>query len=505
MARRLALDLLNRFPPQADVDALTASADAYPHLVDSYLASAEANRAIGDLHTRMWRFRGSLLPDLDAFAAGDATLAAALTPAVRAEIVHEPALAVRLLLDRDEPFPSLFTGDYTILHPAVASLYGLTPGGSVWPGEPYVTADYADGRPAGGVLVQNGVLASFSAQSDPSLRSRSARILTDFGCYRTEAAAAHLFYDLTADELAGDMAEIAATRAPCQGCHVQFHDQASAFGGLGSAATFADWLQYSAPAAAGSGRLPQGAFTGMEAMAGLIGSDSRTHRCELERLLIELYQRRTGAHDENIVADGLTYFKAAGERLKPALREILVDPEYKFGPVPGSLKTDHGMASTGVRVLKRSQWLGILRQLSYGAGQLDIPEALEPGAGELASDLDHVPSGTYFHYADRLARQAATAIANEELVAGATAATRRVLTALPDGEGLGASDAQVAEQIKATWQLLTSEVLDDTSQTLLDLQTLYTSSAPDGTAADVKRVWRVLLTAMLTHPEFLTY
>ncbi len=506
LARRLALDLLNRFPAAADIVALTADKKAFPALVDSYLASAEANRSLSDLHPRMWRLRASLLPDLDAFvAAGDTALGKALTPAVRAEIVHEPALAVRLLLDRDDPFPTLFTQGFTVLHPAVAGLYGLTTGAAPWPGEPYVLADYSDGRPAGGVLVSNGILASFDAKSDPALKARSAKILTDFGCYRTEAGPAHFFYDLTAEELRSDLSELAATRKPCVGCHAQFHDQATAFGGLGIAATFSDWLHYTAPATEPAGRVVAGAFTGMADMAALIGADSRTHRCELERLVIELYQRRAGAHDENTLADGLTYFNAAGKRLKPAIRQILISPEYKYGPVPPALKTDHALVSTGVRVIKRMQWLGILRQLAYSAGALEVPDALDPGAGELASDLDHVPSGTYFHYADRLARQAATAIVNDELTAGATAATRRVFTMLPDGVGADAAAEQVKAQIRATWELLTTEVLTDASQTYLDLQTLYAGAAPDGTPDDFKRAWRVVLVAMLTHPAFLTY
>lgn len=506
LARRLSLDLLNRFPARADVEALTANRSIYNALVDSYLATSEANRALSDLHPRMWRFKAGVLPDFEAqIAAGDTTLAAALTAATRAEIIHEPALAIRRLLDRDEPFPSLFTAKQTIVHPTVATLYGLTAGETVWAGEPYVLANYPDARPAGGLLVSNGVLSAFASEGDPQLKERSAKILTTFGCYRMEASAAHLFFDLTASELTSDLSELASSRKPCIGCHAQFHDQAKAFEGLASASTFSQWLQYSAPTTEPVGRVAQGAFTGMAEMSALIGADSRTHRCEIERLAIELYQRRTGSHDDDTIADGMTLFQTAGQRIKPAIRQLLIAPEYKFAPVPATLTTDHAQVSTGVRVLKRPQWMGILKQLSYTAGSLDVPDGLEPGADEIASDLDHVPSGTYFHFADRLARRVATAVVNDELQAGATAATRRVFTMLPDGTGDSASADQINAQIRATWEILTSTVLVESDQTFLNLQTLWTSTAPEATPVDFKRAWRVMLVAMLTHPDFLTY
>lgn len=506
LARRLALDLLNRFPADADITALTAQPNAFSALVDAYLASAEASRAVADLHPRMWRFKASLLPDLEGFiAAGDTTLGAALTSSVRNEILREPALALRLILDRNEPFARLFTANYAVMHPDVAALYGLSAAGNPWPGEPYVFTSYDDGRPDAGILAGNGTLAAFDTKGDPAVATRSARLLTTFGCFRTEAAYAHRFYELDASALSGDLRAHAATKAPCIGCHAQFHDAASAFQGLGSGDSFADWLAYQPPSNEPTGRLAATPFTGLAALGAVIGDDSRTHRCELERLAIEVYQRRAGSRDQNTLADALTYLQAAGGRLKPAMRQLLTANEYKYAPVPPTLKTSSAQESSGVRILKRNQWLGILRQLSYSAGALEIPEGLEPGAGELATDLDHVPAGTYFHYADRLARQAATAIVNDELRPGATAATRRVLTALPDGTGEAASPEQVKATIRAVWALVTTETLDDTNQIYLDLQALWTGAEAKGTADDFKRAWRVMLVAILTHPNFLIY
>jgi hypothetical protein len=116
-----------------------------------------------------------------------------------------------------------------------------------------------------------------------------------------------------------------------------------------------------------------------------------------------------------------------------------------------------------------------------------------------------VPGGTYFFYADRVARQAATVIVNEELQDGVAAAARRVLRSLPDGKAVDASGEAVIEQLKALWLLLTSEELADDATELADLETLWTAASGGQTEDEVRGAWRTVLVAIMTHPRFLTY
>ena len=514
LARRLSLDLLNQLPSTADADALTADDSTFLSLVDTYLASAAAHRAIAELHPRMWRLNEMRLPDLDAFAAAaDPTLGAGLTDAVRAEIVREPALPIRYMLDNDEPFGALFAHNFTIVHQDVAATWNLTTDGNPWPSEPYVFAHYGDGRPDAGILTTNGLLATYPGEGALARRVRGSRLLHTFGCFRTEEKNAHLFSDLTKDELGMDLSMLAATRAPCVGCHAQFHDQAKTFGDLASGKTFSDWRDFVAPAALSEGTSAGLAFDGLgveggngkPGLATLIGADPRTHRCEVERLAAEIYQRRIGSHDQAPLADALTYFYANGQRLPVSIREILRSPEYRFAAMPATFKADYAQVSSGLKVLKRQQWQTVLAQLSPSTAALSVPPELDPGINEAVTDTDRVPAGAYWHYADRLARQAAQIIVDAELKDGVTAATRRVFTTLPDGDGKAATTTIVNAQIKDLWKLMTTNELADKDDAFVGFTQLWAAAPPDGTADDFKRAWRMILIAMLTHPEFITY
>ncbi len=506
LARRASLDLLNRLPPQADVDALVADPTKLMTQLDAQLDSPETHRVIADMHPRMWRLKASVLPDLDRYVAlADPTLGTALTSATKVELLREPALALRLVLDLGAPFASLFTTDYAILHTDVAALLGRTGTGEPWPGEPYVFAPADDGRPAGGVLTAAGTLAAYDLKSDATTLSRSARILHTFGCYRTEARESHYFYDLTAEELASDLSALAVTRKPCAGCHAQFHEAARAFVGFGTGATFAEWRAYAPPSGTTAGFFAGRTFSGLSGAGGLakmIADDPRTHRCEIERLASELFQRRFSALDVGSVAAALAAFYDHGGTLKPALLELLRAQDFRYAAALPSAK---GQLASGIRLLKRQQWISILRQLAPETAALEVPDELDPGVSEAVTDVDRVPTGLYFRHADRLARQAATAIVNIELAPGVAAATRRVLIALPDGVGNDATDEQVRTQIKRLWQTLTSTPLEDANPILNDFVEMWAKIAPEKTEADFKRAWRTILTAALTHPFFLTY
>jgi hypothetical protein len=505
LARRLALDLALKLPAQADLDLLNADPTQADALIDSYLDDGAASAALAAMHPRMWHLDSRKLPDLDGFvAAGDTALGKALTPEVRQAIVDEPSLLMRHMLEQRLPFSEALTAGFAVADPSVLSLWNLTDDGVAFAGASYHVGAYSDGRPAAGLLASNGLAAAIPTHSDAMPRARAARLLTEIVCLGLEQPAAHAFTDLTAAELKLDLATLAVTRAPCAGCHLQIETAAGAFAGLGAGTSFSTWLAYAAPGVPLTGAYAGYPFTGATAFAADIANDPRTHRCELTKLAQAVYQRQASANDMPSLDLAVNDFYAADLSVKDAAKRIFQSPEYSYDVVDPSLKAPYLRGSSGVRLLGLAQWRGIVAELAPAA-DLALTDDLDPGHDETVTGDDSVPSGGYWHRVDQTARLAASAIVDAELADNAFAIDRRLLTDLPDGAGYKASAAVINQQLKDAWLRLTAVTLQDTDQTFLDLQTLWSSAQPGSTAASFRRAWRTVLVGMLTHPAFLTY
>lgn len=506
LVRRLALDLTRKLPPAADVEALVEDPKLFPKLVDNYLAAPDAHIAVTGMHRRVWRLKATLLPDLERFAAaGDPTLGDALTDTMRHKLTEEPLLRLRYVLEQGKPFSALFTGAWTILPQDVLALYGLTDDGAPWQAEAFRFANYDDGRPAAGILVSNGLLATSDSQTAALPRHRTSELVRRFTCASPFQSTAHTFYSLSEEELRSDLAALAAVKSPCRGCHAQWDDVARALAGLGSGADFATWRAYQGDASVAgfwSGR----AFPDATALGAILGEDPRVHRCEVERLIVALMQRPLTVSDTRLVATSIDDFYDDSGRLMAALPSLLKSKDYRFGPVPPDAAPEYQRTVSGVRFLRREHWQGIARQLTYGGDSLAMPDSLDAGADETATSDEGIPSGAYWYSVDRLARQLASLIVDEELADDRAASTRRLLTLLPDGSGYEADGDAINQQIVAAWRMLSSEEIVDTSaKPFSDFADLWNAMEPDGTEESFRMAWRAMLVAMLSHPTFLTY
>ena len=510
LARRMALDLTQSLPVAQDVTTLTNDATQLPALVGAYLAAGSAGRALAALHPRMWGLDSRKLPDLDAMApaSGNAALQSALTPdgATRLQIVQEPALYVRHVVEHHLPFSEIFNAGYTLSSPPLLSLWNLTPTGDAFLGEPTQFATYPDGRPASGLLSTPGLLAAFPSRSDPALRQRTAAILGTLLCLSNEGPAGHAFTDLTATELQSDLATLAATRTPCTGCHAPLDSMAAAYAGLGSTTPFSPWLTYTAPATPVTGTDAGQSFTGLAGLAASIAADTRAGRCELTRLAEAVYQRPLATEaDVQALAKAVDALGHSGGDLAHATQALFASPEYGYAVIPPSLSGPVLRQSSGVRILSLAQWQGLVAQLAPGATPADLSDDLDPGHDEAFTATDMMPTGAYWHRVDRLAREVATAIVATELADGVPAATRRLLTDLPDGAGNSASTAVIQQQLIDLWKRLTTVTLAATDTKLQQLLTLWGAALAGSDAASFRAAWTTVLVAMLTDPTFLTY
>lgn len=506
LARRIALDLTLGLPKTADLETLVADTSKLGTVVDAHLLGSASSLALSRLQPRIWGLDETRLTDLERMIGdGDTDLELALTDTTRRAIVEEPALMLRYALDKGLPFSSLFTASYTIVHQDLLTFWNLADDGAPWPGEPYRFATFADGRPDAGVLGAWSLLAANPAAGDLDQGTRTRRLLAEFACQPFEAADAHLFHDLTAAELGGDLKALAMTKAACAGCHAQFSETAPALEGLAAAPTLSEWLTYQAPAATYEGLYAGQPFQGLAGLAASMATDPRVHRCEIERLAAAILQRPLTDMDRSMVARAVDQFNAKGSDVKAAASAIFKDSAFALGPIGPTAAAPSLYGASGIRVLKRAHWQGMVAELAPGATTVEFPPELDPGSEETVSSSWMVPSGSYWHAVDRVARQTATAVVAAELADDTTAATRRLLTLLPDGAAETAEASVVYAQIRALWLRLTGEELAEASQTYSDFQTLWATTQPDGTAAGSRRAWRVVFVALLTHPKIITY
>lgn len=506
LLRRLALDLTGRLPLPSDFADLSDEAETYNNLLEHYLGTPEATASIASLQRRMWQLRADHLPDLLRLAeAGDATAAAISSSQLRYRLIEEPVLRMRYILDTNRPLHDLFAGSWTIIHPDLIGYYDLTSEGQAWPGEIYQFTEYNDGRPELGILTSNGILATEDSRGIGDALHRASQLISRFTCSNLSYPQAHTFTDLSENELASDLNQLATTKASCRGCHAIWNDAATAVTGLGLGSNFDSWHRYQAQQNV-SGTWSGLAFTDGASLGELIGSDSRTHRCTIERLILALLQRPLTSDDKLLMTTAIEAFNADSQRLMTVLPAILRSDHYRYGPVSPDVAGLYQRSTSGIRFLRRDQWQGIIRQLSYGGASIELPESLDAGFDESITSDDQIPSGGYWYSVDRVARQLASLIVSEELRTGRDADTRRVLKKLPSGTGTKASATMISDQILASWQLLSSDTkIDKTTAPVTLFIAMWQELNPDESEEKFQNAWRAILTAMLSHQNFIMY
>lgn len=504
LVRRVSLDLTGKLPAVNDVASVKEDPNRLAELISHYLGTSDARDAVTNWHQDIWQLRPNSLPDIERYKnSGDDILKEAFANNLREKIMIEPLLRLRYILDRELAFNNLFMGNWTILHPDALELFELTEDGKPWQSLPYQFTYYKQ-RPEVGLLVSNALLATENNPDSEIPRHRTSRLLRRFSCTSNFQAQAHRFESLTAEELASDLDDLANFKSPCRGCHAIWSDLAESFQGLATGDDFKAWLSDQEPTATAgywSGRR----FETSAELGELIGNDPRIHQCELTRLLASLLQRPVNSYDSTLIAKTTDEFYEHSQRLLPALTAIFQSNDYGYDAVSAKAHARYSRNASGVRFLRYEHWHNLIRQFTFKPEKITLSDAIIPGAEETVTFEDRIPSGGYWYEIDRVARQLAQQIIREELVEGRIAATRQVFTMLPDGLDKNVNKTTIHQQIISLWNFLTSEDLSDINQSpLIDFVNLWEKLDKDSDE-DFSLAWQVILTAMLSHPKFLTY
>lgn len=516
LLRRISLDLTGRLPVASEREAVAADPDEINSVAEAMIASAEGARSIAEMHRVFWRLNGRVFNDFDHFyGQGDTSLSdSVLTSVVRNQIVGEPINYIRRVISDGGAYGSIFSGSGTIASSKVLSLWDMSKGAEVWSGEGLYAGTYKISRPEVGVLGVLGFWASWPSASQSLPLSRAAAMLSRMACVNLEVPSAHDFSSLTVEELGGDLKALALTKASCAGCHGPIASMAPALAGVArSDKTFAEWKAYEGATAnaanTAKGQYAGKSFTGFAGLAAGMAEDRRIVNCSMRGALSLLLQRPyQGQIDGVKLTSMIEEFDKADESIAAAMIKLIQSDEYEWKPMSSNVSAEVTQRASGVRFLGRRQLLGVLPQFGASAALIALSENLEPGSEEAAGTTFRQPSGLYWHELMKVARQAAVAVVTDELADGVAVDSRKMLTALPLGSGVGADAAAIAAQVKATWELITSQTLQDDSPKLAKLLAVFAAGAGAEvpTTDDASRLgWRSVLTAMFLSPEFVLY
>ncbi len=510
LLRRLTLDLDRELPTAEDVTAIRNSPARYEAIAKEKLSSEGAAASIADLHRSMWHLDSTKLPDLDRFInGGNTSLQSALTTSLRRKVVMEPLNILRQIFQNDLPLSEVFTSDFTIADLNVLSLWGLQPEEEPWASDNVAISRYLDGRPAVGILAANGFIASFDTEGNSNLQSRTAGIFMTLTCQNFEDFGGHEFSKLTGTELRSDLRALSSVKSPCAGCHGQYADLGVAEVGLGSPQGFQEWLTYSTPSRIEDGFYGGFKFTGFSGAADLLSKDPRVKECELKSLASELYQKPLNwDQDAEFLLEIYQRSYENEFRTGTALTYMFLSDYYRYSILGKGVSGALANKASGIKFLRSAHWRKIVTQLTgaseeafaFPVNELD----LDPGVGDVGNMNEYLPNSTYWHYSERLARQLASRIVSTELADVSSQEGRLLLTELPSGSGLSATETQVVRQMQKLWNFLTAIELEEGDTALDGLLGIWRSLA-GGTDDSHRDAWQAVLTACLLSPEFLLY
>lgn len=164
---RAAMTLLGARPSEADKSAVREDPNALAAIVERYLDDPRFGETIRDMHGEQLHLRWDVndhLPsvgDLEGYTASEITTATD----------EAPLKLIEWVVTEGRPYSEIITSDVVFSNEITSIAYGLPfdPSGPDWQ-----ETHWPDGRPAGGILVDNGLWFRFPSSSANFQRSRGA-------------------------------------------------------------------------------------------------------------------------------------------------------------------------------------------------------------------------------------------------------------------------------------------------------------------------------------------
>lgn len=220
--RRVSLAIRGLPPTPDEVAAVEADADALVGLVDAWMETPAFGETLRDLHAEfLWtrvdtEFEFPRAGPLRDTPQGE----------LMASLGEGPLRLVEDIITSNRPYGDILTADHTRVDPTLARLYGLAydPDGPTWQ-----TAQWTDGRPAAGLLGDNGLWLRFRSSDTNYQRERANTVTRAFLCMDFASA------DIPVVAEAGALPAMGSgpvSDPACSGCHAVLDPVGSFFWGF---------------------------------------------------------------------------------------------------------------------------------------------------------------------------------------------------------------------------------------------------------------------------------
>jgi hypothetical protein len=364
LLRRLSLDLRGSLPTAAEIEAVQADPGSIDGLIEEFMSDPRYVDRLVDLWSEQWLTR------VDGFNVSYADYHLDEDRAFEfiRSVGEEPLRMMAYVGTQDLPWTEVVMADHTMANELLLEIWPLE---SLEDRSGWRPARYTDGRPAGGVVMSNGLWWRYYTTPNNYNRSRAAALSRLFLCED------YLLRPIkfSAPALLDRESLNAATRevATCAGCHntldplaanlfgfwwydiydtaemTSYHPEREQLG--------ADYLERD-PAWYG---IP---MEGPVELGPYIAADDRFTRCTVERMAEALW-RRSPDLDDFFTLDRLHLdFEDADWRLDGLVHAILDGADYRAGALQESAPEEAESRLTTLRIMSVEQLEQVVEDLT---------------------------------------------------------------------------------------------------------------------------------------------
>lgn len=505
--RRLSLDMLGRLPTTDELTEVSNAEERIPALISSYSNSTQYAQHFSGMHEMIWQLDIDRLSDFSRFInAGDAALDTALTDSVRWEVLNDPLLQIKLNIDLDQPYYNLFRSNFSLGTSDLFTFWGFGSTAPAYLGTDLLYGIYADSRPTGGLLSNQGFLALFDSEEEPIPYTRTYSIFKKLSCIDAYNDEIHNFEDLDESDLDGNLRDYAANNKICAGCHRSHDEMAVLFSGLASGETFGAYSSYSAATGAQTTRYLGREVANLDELASLAGINPAVHRCHIRRVMETFLQRRFNADVDTSTLNILhNTFVSNGYKISSVLRTLSETDLYRVSSFIKSTSSKQAKLLTGSRYLNRNHWAGIVEQFGFNPDDYNLSPALNPSQYEWNDRRTFFPQGPYYHAHKIVSYQFSSAVIIDELANNTTSESRTIFTVLADNFYETTEEDDIRQQIADLLLVFTAQQLEITDNKVDDLYDLWDEVRGADTAGEHRQAWLIVLRAIFLSNDFLVY
>jgi hypothetical protein len=509
LLRRMSLDLRGALPSLDELARVEADPAALDTIEEEMLQGPAFESRFADLVAEQFLTR------VDAFNVGavDLGLPESEERALVEDVGNEVPVFLAAVAAQDLPWTETVRADWTVTTERLTAVWPVEvadgPGSSI-PG--WSRARYTDGRPAGGVVMQNGMWWRYWSAPNNYNRTRAAAIgrllLCDDWLTRPVAVA-------NLASIADSFEDAVRNEPSCVACHNSLDPIAAAMFGFW-------WFDLYAPlemssyhperervgeryldvAPAWFGRNMDGPVD----LGDRIAEDPRFFRCAAQRAAAAYWRRPIEDEDFVAITALQAEFEAGGWTMRPLIRAVLATEEYRAGGLLPEAPDATPVATR--RVVQPGQLATMVEQVTGYAWTLDDSGLLwrdDVGYRVLAGGVDGAsvtlpsedPSVTREAVLLRLAEAASAFVVGEDFVR--PPADRTLLTEVAT-EDTPSSEAFRAQLTTLHRRL---EGRSPTDEELAEEVALAEALAAEGLGAE--EIWRAEVELFLRDPAFWTY